>query len=63
MAQLVEDAARAREDEVAARDYINEILEKIEKGEIEVARYPLGAPSLKAVNDLALQMEREQKKK
>ncbi len=49
MVDLVLKAADAREDPKIPREFVLEALEKIEAGEIEVERYPSGAPNLKAV--------------
>ncbi len=54
VAQLVEEDARARGDEEAPRDYIIEIIERIERSGIDVSKYSSGVPSLRVINDLAL---------
>ncbi len=62
MAELVEVAAKARNEEPVPRDFINEILEKISSGEIKLTedeKYPTGAPSLRVVYNLAKKLYQE----
>jgi len=56
LVELVEGAAMARKDAPIPRDYILDALEKIEKGYIEIEKYPTGHPSLKEVYDIASEM-------
>jgi len=50
---LVESSAEVRGDPKIPRDFITEALEKIESGEEDVVRYPMGGPSLKGVYEIA----------
>lgn len=56
--ELVESAIEMRGEDSVPRDFISEALEKIERGEVEIERYPSGAPMLKAVADLARLLSR-----
>ncbi len=51
---LVERAAQARDEPPVPRQYIEEALRRIDAGQEEVTRYPMGAPSLKGVYDIAV---------
>lgn len=57
LARAVETAAAMRKESIVARRYIDEAILKIESGEVEVERYPMGAPSLVAVYNLAKEIE------
>jgi hypothetical protein len=62
IAEMVEVAAKARSEDPAPRDFINEVLDKIDSGEIglsEDERYPTGAPSLRVVYNLAKKLYQE----
>ncbi len=52
--KLVENAAKDRKDVPISRKYIIDALEKIDRGDAEVERYPMGHPSLKGVYEIAL---------
>ncbi len=54
--ELIEDVAKVRKDMPLPREYIIDALKKIEDGDIEVERYPMGNPSLKGVYDIALEL-------
>lgn len=56
---LVEGAALARNDPQVARPYLEEAHRRIEAGEVQVASYPGGKPSLKAVYELAVRIAAE----
>ena len=59
LVELVESAAKIRGEPTVPRDYIVEALDKIDKKEVEVERYPTGIPSLKNVYDLASKIYKE----
>jgi len=64
MMELVEKAAEARGDCFVPREFIVKALCKIERGEVEVERYSMtGAPSLKGVYNLALELWQEKQAK
>jgi len=52
--EMVENAAKVRKDATLPREYIIDALKKIDKGDIEVEKYPMGYPSLKGVYEIAL---------
>jgi len=54
LALLVEAAAVLRGEDSVPRGFIVEALELVESGQKTVPMYPSGAPSLKAIYDLAL---------
>jgi hypothetical protein len=56
---LVQGAAQARGEQPTSRDFIREAFEKIQRGEVEVERYPTGAPSLRAVATVATALQAE----
>ena len=53
---LVEDAARARRETPIPRKFIISTLQKIEAGEVEVERFPMGNPSLKSIFNIATKL-------
>ena len=53
---LVENVAKARGDKEIERKFIVAALCKIERGEAKVMKYPFGAPSLKDVYNLAVEL-------
>jgi hypothetical protein len=61
LVELVEKAAKARGETTVPRDYIVEALERLQCGELQVERYPGGAPSLKGVYEIANRLYTEQK--
>jgi hypothetical protein len=61
LAELVEDAAKARNDAKVPREYINDALNRIERGQTEVERYPTGHPTLKGVYGIALELYKSTK--
>jgi len=54
--ELVENAAKARKDAPLPRKYIIDALKKIDNGDVEVERYPMGHPSLKGAYKIALEL-------
>ncbi len=54
--ELVENVAKARNDVLLPREYIIDALEKIDNGDVEVEKYPMGNPSLKGVYEVALEL-------
>lgn len=56
---LVRDSAKARNEPPVPRQYIIEALRRIETEQEKVMHYPTGAPSLKAVYDIATRLESE----
>jgi hypothetical protein len=56
---LVEATAQARGEPSVDRLYIREALRRINSGQENVQRYPLGKPSLKDVYDVAARLEHE----
>ena len=54
--ELVENVAKARKDAPLPREYIVDALGKIENGDVDVERYPMGSPSLKGVYEIALRL-------
>ena len=58
---LVEKSAKARGDKEVGREFIVAAICKIERGEIDVAKYPFGAPSLKDVYNLAVKLSEDKK--
>ncbi len=59
MIELVEDAAKIRNEPPVPREFIDEILRQIHDGLIDAPRYPNGVPSLKDVYLLAVKLENE----
>lgn len=57
--ELVEGAAKARDEMPVPRKFIVQAIGKISCGEVEVGRYPLGSPTLKSVFDVAEGLESE----
>ena len=55
--ELVEQAAKARNEPPVPRRYIEEALQRIDAGQEDVVRYPTGSPSLGAVYDVAVGLE------
>ncbi len=60
LVDLVEKTAEFRGEDTVARGFIIKALEKIDSGEIDVVKYPLGCPSLKDVYKLALIIKAEE---
>lgn len=56
LVELIEETAKIRGDDPIPREFIEKALEKIETGEIEVERYPMGDPSLSGVYEIASQL-------
>ena len=56
LVDFVEQSAQVRNEPPIPRDYILDVLEKIEAGEIEVEKYPTGCPSSSAVYKVASEM-------
>jgi len=54
--RLIEESAEIRGNSPVPRDYIVEALERIELGEINVRRYPMGKPTLRGVYEVALEL-------
>ncbi len=54
--EFVENAAKVRKDTPLPREYIIDALKKIDNGDVEVERYPMGSPSLKGVYEVALEL-------
>ena len=54
---LVEAAAQARNQPPVPRQFIEEALRRINAGEEEVSRYPMGSPSLRGIYDIAARLE------
>lgn len=55
--ELVEGAARARNNPPIARHYLEQALQRIEAGQEQVCIYPGGKPSLRAVYEIAARLE------
>lgn len=53
---LIMEAAQSRGDREVSEKYIEKALVMIDSGEMKVAMYPTGFPSLKGVYDLALEL-------
>jgi hypothetical protein len=56
---FVEEAAQFRKEPPVERIFIIKALEKIESGEEDVKRYPMGSPTMKGVYDLAARLQEE----
>jgi hypothetical protein len=56
---LVQGAIQARGERPIPRRFIRDALETIERDEVEVERYPTGAPSLRAVATVAAALQAE----
>ncbi len=56
MVDMVEKAAGMRGDAIIPSEFTRKALEMAEKGEVEIERYPLGAPTLKGIYDLSLKL-------
>ena len=59
MIELVEVAAQVRHDPKVPQDFIFEALERVNRGQEVVEEYPLGAPSLKGIYDIATRLYSE----
>lgn len=63
LVDCVMDAAKFRGDPEIPRDYITEVLERVEKGAVKVERYPNGSPRPKQVYEIASRLFLEDQRK
>jgi hypothetical protein len=57
---LVEKTAEARGEKPVERKFIVEAMCRFERGEVEAEKYPFGAPSLRAIYDLAIELSKKE---
>ena len=59
---LIEAKANIRGDPIVPRDYIVEAIEKIERNEVLIERYPRGQPTFREFYRVASQLYEESKR-